>query len=201
MFLDANEPALRSYVDPSQRHRVLRIGARRAHTALRYGLRMTGNAHRADPTDEELATEQAELIFDRFDNDIAFALGMALVEAARAKGLTVTIDVRRGAQQVFHVAFPGTTSDNDAWVERKVAVVRRFEESSFRVGCTLRRLGGTIDSIFLLDPAVFGAHGGAFPITVRGAGVVGVVTVSGLPQREDHELVVDVLRTFLQTSS
>ena len=160
---------------------------------------MTASEHRADPTDEELAAEQAELVFDSFDNDVAFALGMALVEAARGKGLSVTVDIRRGAQQVFHVGFPGTTADNDAWVERKIAVVRRFEESSLRVGCTLRRLGGTIESIFLLDPAVFGAHGGAFPITVRGAGVVGVVTVSGLPQRKDHELVVEVLRAFLQS--
>ena len=121
---------------------------------------MTGSEHRGDPTDEDLAAEERELLIDRFDNDVPYALGTAVVDATRAKGLIVTVDVRRGAQQVFHVAFPGTTADNDAWVERKVAVVRRFEESSYRVGCSLRRFGGTIESIFLLDSAVFGAHGG-----------------------------------------
>jgi uncharacterized protein (UPF0303 family) len=32
---------------------------------------------------------------------------------------------------------------------------------------------------------------------VRDVGVVGTVTVSGLPQAADHALVVEVLRTFL----
>ncbi len=136
-------------------------------------------------------------MYASFTNDDGIALGLALVDAARAKHLTITVDVRRGEQQVFHVALPGTTADNDAWVERKVRVVRHFEESSFRVGCTLRRLGGTMDSIFLLDATRYGAHGGAFPIRVKGAGVIGVVTVSGLPQRDDHELVVEVLTAIL----
>ena len=34
-------------------------------------------------------------------------------------------------------------------------------------------------------------------LIVRNVGVVGTVTVSGLPQEEDHRLVVDVLREFL----
>ncbi len=136
-------------------------------------------------------------MFESFTNDDGIALGLALVDAARTRQLAVTVDVRRGDQQVFHAALPGTTADNDAWVERKVRVVRRFEQSSFRVGCALRRMGKTIDEAYLLEGSLYGAHGGAFPITVRGAGVVGVVTVSGLPQREDHELVVDVLRRSL----
>ena len=146
-----------------------------------------------DPTDAELAAQEALLVFESFTNDDAIALGIALVDAARAEQLAVTVDVRRGDQQVFHAALPGTTADNDAWVERKVRVVRRFEQSSFRVGCTLRRLGKSIDEAFLLDGSLHAPHGGAFPITVRNAGVVGVVTVSGLPQRADHQLVVDVL--------
>ncbi len=150
-----------------------------------------------DPTDAELAAEEALLVFESFTNDDAIALGLALVDAARAEQLAVTVDVRRGEQQVFHAALPGTTADNDAWVERKVRVVRRFEQSSFRVGCTLRRLGTSINEAFLLDGSLYAPHGGAFPITVRNAGVVGVVTVSGLPQRADHKLVVDVLTRHL----
>ena len=150
-----------------------------------------------DPTDAELAAQEALLVFESFTNDDAIAVGLALVDAARAGQLAITVDVRRGEQQVFHAALPGTTADNDAWVERKVRVVRRFEQSSFRVGCTLRRLGKSIDEVFLLEGSLYAPHGGAFPITVRNAGVVGVVTVSGLPQRADHKLVVDVLTRYL----
>ena len=43
----------------------------------------------------------------------------------------------------------------------------------------------------------FAAHGGAFPIYVRGTGAVATVTVSGLPQKADHELVVEALSEIL----
>jgi uncharacterized protein (UPF0303 family) len=54
----------------------------------------------------------------------------------------------------------------------------------------------TIEEKSLLDPREYAPHGGAFPITIRGVGVVGTVTVSGLPQEEDHKLVVRVLGEF-----
>jgi uncharacterized protein (UPF0303 family) len=146
-------------------------------------------------TPEELLAQEAELQFERFDNDTALALGQALVDAARRDGLAVTVDVRRGEQQLFHAALPGTAADNDAWIERKNRVVRRFGHSSFYVGRQLE--GTTMEEKFLLDGTRFAAHGGAFPVIVRDVGVVGTVTVSGLPQAEDHRLVVAVLRAFL----
>ena len=39
--------------------------------------------------------------------------------------------------------------------------------------------------------------GGGFPIRVKGVGAVGVIAVSGLPQRQDHEIVVAVLAEHL----
>jgi len=153
----------------------------------------------AAETPEELLAQEAELQFERFDNDTALELGQALVTAARAGGLAVTVDIRRGEQQLFHAALAGTAADNDAWVERKNRVVRRFGHSSFYVGTMLGLEGTTLEEKFLLDPAVFAAHGGAFPVMVRHVGMVGTVTVSGLPQAEDHRLVVAVLRRFLDS--
>ena len=150
-----------------------------------------------DPTDAELGAEEALLCFERFTNNDAIALGLALVDVARSEDLAVTIDVRRGEQQVFHIGLPGTNADNDEWIERKVRVVKRFEISSFRLGCRLRADRKSLAEAYLLDESKFAAHGGAFPITLSTTGVVGVVTVSGLPQREDHALVVRVLKDFL----
>ncbi|HYH89129.1 MAG TPA: heme-binding protein, partial [Solirubrobacteraceae bacterium] len=76
----------------------------------------------------------------------------------------------------------------------KNRVVRRFGHSSYYMNVSE---GGAFNANYLLDEAEFAAHGGAFPVIVRDVGVVGTVTVSGLPQEEDHRLVVSVLRAFL----
>jgi uncharacterized protein (UPF0303 family) len=144
-----------------------------------------------------LLAEEDELQLTSFTNDEAIDLGLRLVETARARDFAVVVDVRRGDQQLFHAALEGTSADNDAWVERKVRVVRRFGHSSFLVGRQLHAEGRTMEDKFLLDGREFAAHGGAFPIVVRGTGPVGVVTVSGLPQAEDHRLVTEVLRQWL----
>lgn len=146
---------------------------------------------------DSLLAEEQLLQFTSFTNDDAWELGTKLVEVARSRALPVTIDIRRGDQQLFHAALPGTAADNDAWIERKVRVVRRFGRSSFAVGTALRLEGRTIQEAYLLDEAEYAPHGGAFPVTVKGVGVVGTVAVSGLPQEDDHALVVSVLREFL----
>jgi uncharacterized protein (UPF0303 family) len=157
-----------------------------------------------DGEDDPLArllAEEDELQFAVFTNDTAWELGQELVAAARRDALAVTVDIRRGEQQLFHCALAGTAADNDAWIERKNRVVRRFGHSSFYVGTACRLEGESFAEKFLLDQTLFAAHGGAFPVIVRDVGVVGTVTVSGLPQSEDHRLVVSVLRAFLERSS
>jgi uncharacterized protein (UPF0303 family) len=144
----------------------------------------------------ELEAQEERLCFDRFDNDDAWALGCLIVDVARERGLAITIDIRRGGQQLFHAARPGTAPDNDRWIERKVRVVERLHASSYLVGRRLAAKGRTFDADHGVDPAEYATHGGAFPIRVRNVGVVGVVTVSGLPQADDHALVVEVLERF-----
>lgn len=144
-----------------------------------------------------LLDQERRLVFPRFDNDTAIALGLMLMEVARERSLPITIDVTRAGQQLFHVALPGTVADNDHWVARKIAVVMRFGHSSFYVGQSTAARGTTIEDRFLVDPRAFAAHGGCFPVTVAGTGLVGTVTVSGLPQEDDHALVVEVLERFL----
>jgi uncharacterized protein (UPF0303 family) len=149
------------------------------------------------PTLAQLADQEERLQFDRFDNDMAWALGVQLVEAARQQGLPIAVEVRRNGQLLFHAALAGTAPDNDAWLARKARVVDRFGMSSFRVGERARRDGTTFEAQMRLDPDVYAAHGGAFPVTLRGTGVIGTVAVSGLPQLEDHEFVVEQLGRFL----
>ena len=144
-----------------------------------------------------LEEHERQLRLPGFDNDDAWRLGIALVELAVARRAPVTIDLRRGAQQLFHYALPGTNADNDAWIQRKTAVVDRFGSSSFLVGRRCVADGTTFEERFRLDRDRFAAHGGAFPVLVRGVGMVGTVAVSGLPEDEDHALVVEGLQRYL----
>jgi uncharacterized protein (UPF0303 family) len=146
---------------------------------------------------DELAAQESRLVFDHFDEDTAWALGIALREAARTAELPVAISIRRNGQRLFHAALPGASADNDGWLERKCAVVDRYGRSSLRVGEQFRTEGGSFDADARLDPSGYAAHGGAFPILVQGTGCVGTVAVSGLPEVEDHRLVVETLEVLL----
>jgi len=145
----------------------------------------------------ELTHQQVRLQFTRFNNDDAWELGSLLVSMARDRHLVLTVDIRRHGHQLFHAALPGTTPDNDSWIERKIRVVNRFGDSSFLVGRRLALSGRSLDEASGLEPIQHAAHGGCFPIIVRDVGVVGTVTVSGLPQAQDHALVVEALEAFL----
>ncbi|ANZ18485.1 heme-degrading domain-containing protein [Streptomyces noursei] len=158
-----------------------------------------GTAHGPDEV-RELAAQEERLVLDTFGNDEAWELGSLLVGLARERGAAVTIGIRRGAQRLFHCALPGTSADNDAWIDRKSAVVERYGESSYLVGARFRAKGRTFEDSSRLDPDRYAAHGGAFPIRLRGTGVIGVVAVSGLPQADDHALVVEALERHLTTS-
>lgn len=141
--------------------------------------------------------QERELVLPRLDAAIAWDLGSRLHALARDRGLAVVIDVRRFGQPLFYAAIDGTTPDNPEWVRRKSNVVARFHRSSYAVGIREKMKGVTLAESQGLPIADYATHGGSFPLSVAGAGVVGSVTVSGLPMRVDHELVVEALCAML----
>ncbi|MEW2302885.1 heme-degrading domain-containing protein [Streptomyces sp. NPDC006655] len=150
------------------------------------------------PSVEELEAQQRRLVFPQFTNDDAWALGSLLVEMARERQAPVAVDIHRAGQQLFHAALPGSTPDNDAWITRKRRVAERYGAPSYLVGARFRAKGTTFEESSRLDPDAFAAHGGSFPITVENVGVIGSITVSGLPQLQDHRFVVEALETYLK---
>ncbi|NEA56374.1 heme-degrading domain-containing protein [Streptomyces sp. SID13666] len=146
----------------------------------------------------ELEAQERDLVLQGFSNDDAWRLGSLLVELARERNAPVTIDIRRGSQQLFHYALDGTSPDNDAWLARKSRVAERYGASSYLVGARFRAKGTTFEESSRLDPDLYAAHGGAVPLRVAGVGIVGTAAVSGLPQSEDHALVVEALSRMVR---
>lgn len=146
---------------------------------------------------ERIELQERELVLPRFDAEIAWQLGSRLRAIAAERGLAVVMDVRRFGQPLFYAAMDGTTPDNPEWVRRKSNVVARFHHSSYTEALREKLKGKTIYETQGLPLADYATHGGSFPLKVAGVGVVGSVTVSGLPMRADHELVIEALCAVL----
>ena len=149
---------------------------------------------------EKIALQEERLRFKHFDSEMAWALGAALKAAAEKQRVSVAIDIQLNGHTLFSYAMTGTTPDNWDWIRRKRNVVLRYHRSSYAVGLRQERDRITLQQKPELDAKDYAAHGGCFPILLVGTGCVGTITVSGLPQREDHALVVSVLQDYLHVT-
>lgn len=141
--------------------------------------------------------EEQELRYTSFSNDMALQLGLMLVEEARLSGKRITVDITRAGQRLFLHAMEGTTAENENWIRRKNNAANHFGSSSWHVALRLRMEGKTLEEHYGLPLSDYVGAGGAFPLFVAGEGQIGTVTVSGLPDQEDHDLLVSVLRRHI----
>lgn len=145
-----------------------------------------------------LTAEATRLILPKFNEGTALTLGQILVTLAQAEDLPVVINIRTANRTLFHAALAGSAPLNDTWARRKSNVAFMYQKSSLLVGTEMREKGSSLANDGLPD-ADYADHGGAVPICVQDVGMVAVVTVSGLPQRDDHALVVRGLKALLQS--
>jgi uncharacterized protein (UPF0303 family) len=144
------------------------------------------------PDIEALIQREKDLVFARFSPDDAWWLGCHLRAAGKDREAPIAIEISVGPTCLFTALLAGATSDNLGWIKRKVALAWRYQLSSYAMG---RKFAGG-DNLFArfgLDDQTYAAAGGAVPIRVAGVGMVGAVAVSGLPQLEDHMMVLDAL--------
>jgi uncharacterized protein (UPF0303 family) len=140
-----------------------------------------------------IALQEQELQFTTFDEETAWRLGSQVRALAVARKLILVVDVRRFGHPLFYSALSGTTPDNVEWVRRKGNVVARFHRSSYGMKLELEEKNSNLHDRYGLPIADYAGHGGSFPIRAVGAGVIGSITVSGLPDRADHQLAVEAL--------
>lgn len=144
-----------------------------------------------------LEEQERQLVFARFDEVTALDLGLELLDLARSENLPVVIDIRTSNRTLFHAALPGATAINDTWARRKSNATLMWQAASLLIGTRMREKGDTLATNGLSE-ADYAVHGGSFPIRVQGVGVVAAVTVSGLPQVDDHALAVRAVTALLR---
>jgi uncharacterized protein (UPF0303 family) len=138
----------------------------------------------------KIIDQERGLVFPEFDEQVAFALAMIVSERGARERLPIVCDVRLWDRPLVYFALPGTSGDNPVWAVRKSNTVRRLLKSSYRVVLEQGRADQVFAEERVMPAADYALSGGSFPIRVQGAGVIGAMTVSGLHQRDDHELVV-----------
>jgi uncharacterized protein (UPF0303 family) len=144
-----------------------------------------------------IARQEELLRWDAFDADVAWRLGGVLRELLVAQKAGGTVEIELAGQVLFTATTVGATPGQADWIRRKRNTVRRFARSSYAVGRTLERAGETMEARHGLTLADYAAHGGGFPLWVKGVGCVGSVIVSGMPQRDDHNLAVAAIAKVL----
>lgn len=145
----------------------------------------------------KIIEQERTLVFDAFDEARAFAIGGMIRERGLAKTMPIVIEIRFWDRLLFYAALPGSSANNAEWVRRKLNVVRMFHTSTYRMGLEKPSPDKLLKPDYGLDPADYVLAGGGFPIAVKGVGIIGAIGVSGLPQREDHGLIVAVLAEHL----
>lgn len=145
-----------------------------------------------------IAEQERRLRVASFNEETAWALGSRLRALSLAREAAVTIEVRLARETVFFCSMPGTSAANADWVRRKRNTVEMLSRSSYGVGRSLEMEGSSLGTKMGLPTRDYSSYGGSVPIFASSGACIGAVTVSGLPQREDHALVVEALAALCE---
>jgi uncharacterized protein (UPF0303 family) len=145
----------------------------------------------------EVQKQEDDIIFDSFTSEDALYIGNQLARVAKLQNKKIAINITVNRRQLFHFSHDGASPDNDSWLQRKENIVYRFFKSSYHLSLLMRNKKENFFQKYGVSEHEFAAAGGSFPVTIRGAGVIGAITVSGLSQEEDHGLVVNVIQEYL----
>ena len=148
------------------------------------------------PDLQGILKQEGALVFDAFDEDMAQELLGYAREGARDAPAGVGIMVRFWDRILAFGGTKGFTDANFLWCMRKSNTVRLLHRSSYRA--LLEQDGKSLfNERWGVSAADYVLSGGAFPLTVRGVGVVGAAAMSGLHERVDHELIVAAIARTL----
>ncbi|WP_068716582.1 heme-degrading domain-containing protein [Vibrio tritonius] len=141
----------------------------------------------------EVIEQEQQLQLPRFNNDIAWQLGLKIKELAESRQQAVVIEVYAFGQTLFQYAMQGTCADHLDWMQRKRNTVLRYNKSSYQLALYNQSKQRIFEEMPHIDNQTYCAHGGAFPIRIQGSGLIGTITTSALSAEDDHALVAEAL--------
>jgi uncharacterized protein (UPF0303 family) len=144
-----------------------------------------------------LLAEEQLLLLPSLDNSDCIEIGQIATELGTSQSLPIAIQVRLGDWIIYHAALPGSTTENDWWINRKARVVRLKQHSTLYERVLAQEQGIDWHKENNLLDETHAIHGGGIALKTKDQGFLGTLLISGLPHIEDHLFGVKVLTEFL----
>jgi uncharacterized protein (UPF0303 family) len=148
-------------------------------------------------TTKQLLDEEQFFTFDNLTPVNALEIGEIAKSLSLLKSLPIAVEVRLGDWNIYHASLPGSTVENQWWIDRKARVVLLKHHSTLYERVSAEERGVDWHKENNLLDETHAIHGGGLPLITKDEGFVGMLLISGLPQVEDHLLGVEVLTEFL----
>ncbi len=148
-------------------------------------------------TSQSLILEEKKLSLKSLTLNEAIEIGEIAKTLGLESELPIAVEVRLGDWIIYHASLPGSTVENQWWIDRKARVVMLKKHSTLYERVSAEERGVDWHKENNLLDETHAIHGGGLPLITKNEGFVGVLLISGLPQVEDHLLGVEVLTEFL----
>ena len=148
-------------------------------------------------TSNKLQLEEKLLVLPELTNMDGLQIGEIAKSIGEARNLPIAVEVRLGDWIIYHASLPGSTVENQGWIDRKARTVMLKQHSTMYERVSAQERGVDWHKENNLLDETHAIHGGGLPLITKNEGFVGVLLISGLPQVEDHLLGVEVLTEFL----
>ena len=148
-------------------------------------------------TSNKLQLEEKLLVLPELTNMDGLQIGEIAKSIGEARNLPIAVEVRFGDWIIYHASLPGSTIENQGWIDRKARTVMLKQHSTLHERVSAEERGIDWHKENNLPDKTHAIHGGGLPLITKNEGFVGVLLISGLPQVEDHLLGVEVLTEFL----
>ena len=148
-------------------------------------------------TSHQLLIEEEHLQLPSLTLVELLEIGNIATQFGLSRSVPIAVELRLGDWVIYHASLPGSTPENQGWIDRKARVVMLKKHSTLYERVSAEERGVDWHKENNLLDETHAIHGGGLPLITKDDGFVGVLLISGLPQVEDHLLGVKVLTEFL----
>ena len=141
-------------------------------------------------TASQLLLEEKMLVLPKLSMSDYLQIGQIAGSFGSEQDLPIAVEVRLGSWVIYHASLPGSTFENQGWIDRKARVVMLKHHSTLFERVSAQERGVDWFAENNLTNETHAIHGGGLPLITKNDGFVGMLLISGLPQVEDHLLGV-----------